>query len=42
MYGTQTFPPWMIVVFPFENDVEMYGTQTVNNVYYRALCLRMM
>mgnify|MGYP007007237147 CR=1 FL=1 len=28
MYGTQTMTGYYLVCFWFENDVEMYGTQT--------------
>ena len=30
MYGTQTFPYAVKAPHQFENDVEMYGTQTFN------------
>ena len=42
MYGTQT-RNWRYTVDPqFENDVKMYGTQTVPLQYPKLLGLRMM
>ena len=42
MYGTQTrvaSPPSIPL---FENDVKMYGTQTVGSIIGQAVSLRMM
>ena len=42
MYGTQTISPSQSTTSMFENDVEMYGTQTVIARGVMDLCLRMM
>ena len=42
MYGTQTAVFTAAAPTPFENDVKMYGTQTLTNDGKRVVSLRMM
>ena len=42
MYGTQTDGTANIAVAAFENDVKMYGTQTIEQAMSVCLGLRMM
>ena len=42
MYGTQTNLVFASSTVLFENDVEMYGTQTANAVWLSRSGLRMM
>ena len=42
MYGTQTQPFRLQAVHKFENDVKMYGTQTIEQAMSVCLGLRMM
>ena len=42
MYGTQTMLETIINLIKFENDVKMYGTQTVNVCVHATFRLRMM
>ena len=42
MYGTQTSPTRIDVLLVFENDVEMYGTQTKWFLHLTPTRLRMM
>mgnify|MGYP003263018730 len=42
MYGTQTDVLNLYHQRKFENDVKMYGTQTLLQGHYQLYCLRMM
>ena len=42
MYGTQTTNPQKKQPKTFENDVEMYGTQTKSSQHFSQMGLRMM
>ena len=42
MYGAQTIPKHPTAVMRFENDVEMYGAQTLLRIMPPTLSLRMM
>ena len=42
MYGTQTTPFGFGMGLKFENDVKMYGTQTLSAIMHKVHCLRMM
>ena len=42
MYGTQTMDIFLEFTLLFENDVKMYGTQTIEQAMSVCLGLRMM
>ena len=42
MYGTQTKQQGISAEYMFENDVKMYGTQTIEQAMSVCLGLRMM
>ena len=42
MYGAQTNLLTILLLCMFENDVEMYGAQTIAQIYANNCCLRMM
>ena len=42
MYGTQTTASVALLQAVFENDVKMYGTQTITECRFQSDSLRMM